>query len=44
MLGISEHLRVTVFNNGSYLHTAKSLQTPAGDDLDEDLLVIGEVL
>ena len=44
MLHISQHLRVNVFNNGSYLNTAKSLQTPCGDALDEDLLMIGEVL
>ena len=43
MTSISEHLRINVFGNGSYLKSAKSLQTPDGDELDEDLLIIGEV-
>ena len=43
MSSISEHLRVHVFGNGSYLKTAKILQTPNGEKLDEQILTIDEV-
>ena len=43
MTRICEHLRVHVFANGEYLKTAKTLQTPSGEKIDDEVLTIGEV-